>query len=80
VDPIENRFRDEEARVQATRELFKCIADHRMAVKSVATYERDAVCSNNASALVFLMHNIRTHNIVFGLCRSSMNAIKPSSG
>ncbi|KAJ6807113.1 heat shock 70 kDa protein 16-like [Iris pallida] len=43
VDPIENRYRDEEVRVQATRELLKCIVDHRMAVKAVATYERDAV-------------------------------------
>ncbi|KAJ6805199.1 heat shock 70 kDa protein 16-like [Iris pallida] len=43
VDPIENRYRDEEARAQATRELLKCIVDHRMAVQAVATYERDAV-------------------------------------
>ncbi|KAJ8466227.1 hypothetical protein OPV22_028779 [Ensete ventricosum] len=43
VDPIENRYKDEEARAQATRELLKCIVDYRMAVSSVTTYERDVV-------------------------------------
>ncbi|XP_020080084.1 heat shock 70 kDa protein 16-like [Ananas comosus] len=43
VDPIENRYKDEEVRAQATRELLKCIVDHRMAVRSLATYERDAI-------------------------------------
>ncbi|RZS25561.1 hypothetical protein BHM03_00058761 [Ensete ventricosum] len=45
VDPIENRYKDEEARAQATRELLKCIVDYRMAVSSVTTYERDVVSS-----------------------------------
>lgn len=42
---MENRFKDEEARAQATRELLNCIVEHRMAVKSLVTYERDAVSS-----------------------------------
>lgn len=43
MDPIENRFRDDEARPQATRDLLKHILDHKMAVQSVATSDRDAV-------------------------------------
>ncbi|KAH0451688.1 hypothetical protein IEQ34_018987 [Dendrobium chrysotoxum] len=43
VDPIEKRCKDEEARAQATRDLLNSIAEHRMAVKSLPTYERDAI-------------------------------------
>ena len=60
VDPIENRCKDDEVRAEATRELLKCIVDHRMAAKSLSTPERDAVsylgsnyvvyCSNLVSA------------------------------
>ncbi|XP_072994402.1 heat shock 70 kDa protein 16 [Typha latifolia] len=50
VDPIENRYKDEEARAQTTRELLKCIVDNRMAVKSLATYERDAVINECTKA------------------------------
>ncbi|OEL23365.1 Heat shock 70 kDa protein 16 [Dichanthelium oligosanthes] len=42
-DPIENRCKDDEVRAEATRELLKCIVDHRMAAKSLSTSERDAV-------------------------------------
>ncbi|XVF87723.1 hypothetical protein PTKIN_Ptkin18bG0143700 [Pterospermum kingtungense] len=42
VDPIENRHKDEPARVQATRDLLKCIADYRMAVESLSSI-KDAV-------------------------------------
>ncbi|GLT83260.1 hypothetical protein SLE2022_015590 [Rubroshorea leprosula] len=43
VDPIENRYKDEEAREQATRDLVKCIADYRMAAGSLPSIKRDAV-------------------------------------
>ncbi|XP_039139577.1 heat shock 70 kDa protein 16-like isoform X1 [Dioscorea cayenensis subsp. rotundata] len=43
VDPVVNRFKDEEARPQAKRELLQCIVDNRLAVESLTTYERDAV-------------------------------------
>ncbi|PKA45955.1 Heat shock 70 kDa protein 16 [Apostasia shenzhenica] len=43
VDPIESRYKDEKARAHATRDLLNCIVEYRMAVKSVANYERDAV-------------------------------------
>lgn len=43
VDPIENRYKDEEARAQATRDLLNCIVEHRMAVRSFPHVEREAV-------------------------------------
>ncbi|OVA11479.1 Heat shock protein 70 family [Macleaya cordata] len=43
VDPIESRYKDEEARAQATRDLLKCIVDYRMAVKSLPASDRDTV-------------------------------------
>jgi hypothetical protein len=43
VDPIENRCKDDEVRAEVMGELLKCIADHRMAAKSLSTPERDAV-------------------------------------
>ncbi|KAK1305389.1 Heat shock 70 kDa protein 16 [Acorus calamus] len=43
VDPIENRYRDEESRAQAIRDLLNCIVDYRIAVKSLATPDRDMV-------------------------------------
>ncbi|KAM2058099.1 hypothetical protein ACFX16_030715 [Malus domestica] len=35
VNSIENRYKDKEARLQATRDLLKCIGDYRMAANSV---------------------------------------------
>uniref|UniRef100_A0A5B6ZSD4 Putative heat shock protein 16 n=1 Tax=Davidia involucrata TaxID=16924 RepID=A0A5B6ZSD4_DAVIN len=43
VDPIENRYKDEESRVQATRALLQCIVEYRMAAGSLPASERDAV-------------------------------------
>lgn len=43
IDPIENRYKDEEARRLATRELLNCIVEHRMAVNSLPAFERDAI-------------------------------------
>ncbi|KAG5516488.1 hypothetical protein RHGRI_037261 [Rhododendron griersonianum] len=45
VDPIENRYKDEESRVEATRGLFNRIVEYRMAVGSLPATERDAVIS-----------------------------------
>lgn len=41
TDPIENRYKDEEARAQATRNLSNCIEEHRMAVGSLP--EKEAI-------------------------------------
>lgn len=45
VDPIEHRYRDEEARAQATRDLLNCIVDYRMGAGSLPPSDRDAVHS-----------------------------------
>uniref|UniRef100_A0A0E0LEQ2 Heat shock 70 kDa protein 16 n=1 Tax=Oryza punctata TaxID=4537 RepID=A0A0E0LEQ2_ORYPU len=50
VDPIENRCKDEEVRAQATRDLLKCIVDHKMAAKSLPTPEQEAVDSECTKA------------------------------
>ncbi|XP_057962009.1 heat shock 70 kDa protein 16 [Malania oleifera] len=43
VDPIENRYKDEEVRAHATRALLNCIVDYRMAVGSLSANEREAI-------------------------------------
>lgn len=43
VDPIENRYKDEEARAQATRDMLNCIVDYRMSVNSLPPKEREVV-------------------------------------
>ena len=45
VNPVEHRYKDEEARAQATRSLLNCIVENRMAVGSLPPSERDAVRS-----------------------------------
>ncbi|CAI9756597.1 unnamed protein product [Fraxinus pennsylvanica] len=43
VDPVEHRYKEEEARAQATRSLLNCIVEYRMAVGSLEPSERDIV-------------------------------------
>lgn len=43
VDPIENRYKDEAAREQATRNLLNCIEEFRMGVGSLSPSARDEV-------------------------------------
>ncbi|KAL2475601.1 Heat shock 70 kDa protein 16 [Abeliophyllum distichum] len=43
VDPVEHRYKEEEARAQTTRSLLKCIVEYRMAVESLPPSERDVV-------------------------------------
>ncbi|KAI3466575.1 hypothetical protein Pfo_023238 [Paulownia fortunei] len=43
VDPIDNRYKEEDARALATRNLLSCIVEYRMAVGSLPPSERDAV-------------------------------------
>lgn len=43
VDPIENRYKDEEARAQATRDLLNCIVEHRMSVGSLPTNDGEQI-------------------------------------
>ncbi|CAN4078339.1 unnamed protein product [Withania somnifera] len=43
VDPVEHRYKEEEARAQATRYLLNSIVEHRMAAGSLPASEKDAV-------------------------------------
>jgi len=43
VDPIENRYKDEEERVQATRDLLGCIVEHRMSAASLPEENKELV-------------------------------------
>lgn len=43
IDPIENRFKDGEERVQASKDLLKTIADNRMAAESLPPPRKNAV-------------------------------------
>ncbi|XP_068668992.1 heat shock 70 kDa protein 16-like [Aristolochia californica] len=43
VDPVENRFKDDNARQHVTKQLLKRIVDYRTGVKSMANCDRDAV-------------------------------------
>eukprot|EP00268_Persea_americana_P046689 TRINITY_DN481_c1_g1_i1.p1 TRINITY_DN481_c1_g1~~TRINITY_DN481_c1_g1_i1.p1 ORF type:complete len:794 (+),score=161.28 TRINITY_DN481_c1_g1_i1:604-2985(+) len=62
VDPIESRFRDDEARPQATRDLLKHIVEHRMAGKSLATSDRDAVMNECSKAEQWLQEGMQLQN------------------
>lgn len=43
IDPIENRFKDGEERLQASKDLLKTIADNRMAAESLPPPRKNAV-------------------------------------
>ncbi|KAL2495388.1 Heat shock 70 kDa protein 16 [Forsythia ovata] len=43
VDPVEHRYKEEEARAHTTRSLLNCIVEYRMAVESLPPSERDVV-------------------------------------
>ncbi|TMW92390.1 hypothetical protein EJD97_013122 [Solanum chilense] len=43
VDPVEHRYKEEEARAQATRHLLNTIVEHRMAAGSLPASEKEAV-------------------------------------
>lgn len=43
VDPVEHRYKEEDARAQATRHLLNSIVEHRMAAGSLPASEKDAV-------------------------------------
>ncbi|XVE80381.1 hypothetical protein DITRI_Ditri14bG0135200 [Diplodiscus trichospermus] len=43
VDPVENRYKDEEARAQASRDLLKCIVNYRMSIESLPDEDRELV-------------------------------------
>lgn len=43
VDPIENRYKEEEGRAQAIRDLLKCISEHHTYADSLPPQEKELV-------------------------------------
>ncbi|KAK4576152.1 hypothetical protein RGQ29_026914 [Quercus rubra] len=43
VDPIDNRYKDEEARAQATRDLLKSVVDYRMSIDLIPPEDREMI-------------------------------------
>ncbi|WRX28889.1 Heat shock protein 70 family - like 10 [Theobroma cacao] len=43
VDPVESRYKDEEARAQASSDLLKCIVDYRMSTKALPNEDRELI-------------------------------------
>ncbi|KAL5775370.1 hypothetical protein ACOSP7_012927 [Xanthoceras sorbifolium] len=59
VDPIENRYKDDEARTQATRDLLKCATDYKMVVGSLPSPVKDAVIDECNKAEQWLQEKTR---------------------
>ncbi|XP_063944396.1 heat shock 70 kDa protein 16 isoform X2 [Daucus carota subsp. sativus] len=59
VDPIERRFRDEEARVRAASRLFNCIEDYQKAVGSLSSDQKEAVLIECDKAQQWLLEKIQ---------------------
>ncbi|KAL5972657.1 hypothetical protein ACLOJK_039462 [Asimina triloba] len=59
VDPVEYRFKNEESRPQAIRDLLKRIVDYRMAVKSHAAGDQDLVLNECNKAEQWLCEKIQ---------------------
>ncbi|KAL8107761.1 hypothetical protein AgCh_024240 [Apium graveolens] len=55
VDPIENRYKDEEARVQETRRLLNCIEDYQKVADSLSSNQREAVVAECNKAEQWLL-------------------------
>lgn len=83
MDPIENRYKDEEARAQATRDLRNSIVDYRKSVDSIPPNQQEMVCYSIGnddyciSDAVLIMFSMF---LTFNVFRSLMSAIQQNSG
>lgn len=59
VDPIENRYRDVEARAQAAKDLHQCILDYQTAAQSLPAGEREEVLTECAKAEQWLQEKMQ---------------------
>ncbi|KAJ6376571.1 hypothetical protein OIU76_025677 [Salix suchowensis] len=59
VDPVENRYKDEEARAQATTDLLNSIVDHRMSMDSLPTKDRGLITDECNKAEQWLRERIQ---------------------
>ncbi|KAK4858623.1 hypothetical protein QYF36_019549 [Acer negundo] len=73
-DPIENRYKEEEARAEATRDLLKCATDYKMVVGSLPSSVRDEVIEECNKAEQWLQEKTREQN---STCKYIMRS-KPS--
>ncbi|XP_031282802.1 heat shock 70 kDa protein 16 isoform X2 [Pistacia vera] len=64
VDPIENRYKEEEARAQATRDLLKCTLDYRKVVGSLPSSMRDAVIDECNKSEQWLQEKTRHQDLL----------------
>ncbi|XP_047943826.1 heat shock 70 kDa protein 16 isoform X3 [Salvia hispanica] len=64
VDPIENRYKDEAAREQATRNLLNCIEEFRVAVGSLSPSARDAVIRECHKAEMWLQEKKQQQDLL----------------
>ncbi|KAL1560101.1 heat shock 70 kDa protein 16-like isoform X1 [Salvia divinorum] len=64
VDPIENRYKDEAAREQATRNLLNCIKEFRVAVGSLSPSARDAVIGECNKAEMWLQQKKQQQDLL----------------
>ncbi|KAL1834329.1 hypothetical protein ACET3Z_003980 [Daucus carota] len=55
VDPIESRYKDEEARVQETSRLLNCIEDYQKVATSLSSNQREAVVAECNKARLWLL-------------------------
>jgi len=55
---------DKEARLRATRDLLRCIVDHRVDAKSVASCVRDAIINHCNQAVLWLRVRSRQQDSV----------------
>ncbi|GMY36901.1 heat shock 70 kDa protein 16-like [Fagus crenata] len=62
VDPIVNRYKEEEARARATRDLLDCITAYRMVVGSLPVSERDVVIDECNKAEQWLQEKLQQQN------------------
>ncbi|KAH6773814.1 heat shock protein 70 family protein [Perilla frutescens var. frutescens] len=64
VGPIENRYKDEAARAQETRNLLKCIEEYRRAVGSLPPSARDAVIGECHKAELWLQEKSQQQDLL----------------
>ncbi|XP_042066978.1 heat shock 70 kDa protein 16-like isoform X1 [Salvia splendens] len=64
VDPIENRYKDEAAREQATRNLLSCIEEFQVAVGSLSPSARDAVIRECNKAELWLQEKKQQQDLL----------------
>ncbi|KAL4628400.1 hypothetical protein ACB092_05G235800 [Castanea dentata] len=62
VDPIENRYKEEEARARASKDLLDCITNYRMVVESLPVGERDVVIDECNKAEQWLQEKLQHQN------------------